>query len=267
MKNLKILTATTVVFALMTAASAATTIPARPLSPTRLAPTRLAPVKVTTPIRVVTPRVAPRRVYVTPASNKIELGLNGGYQQGLSGGVSVRVPNVIGKVGVRVSGDYSNVSDSLNDDAIVGGLKPVAIAKALGATESGSSMAVGVDGTYDLPSMVPGVNSYVYGGGRYSNFSATLTQPSVTAVTYTSSQLGLGAGVAAGYALTRNLSLTGDLGADYYFDPSSFNSNVGGANGTGDSFKKGEAGYDEINTLVNQPSTSVKAKIGLSYHF
>ena len=85
-------------------------------------------------------------------------------------------------------------------------------------------------------------------------------------VTYSTGQFGLGAGVAAGYALTGNLSLTGDLGLDYYF-PSDFSTNTGGVNGTGDTFKRGEGGYDDVNTLVNQPTTSFKAKLGLAYRF
>ena len=120
----------------------------------------------------------------------------------------------------------------------------------------------------DDPDLRYGFNAYVYGGARYNMFSASLDQSSSGSgtVTYTTNQFGLGAGVAAGYAITGNLSLTGDLGVDYYF-PSSFNTNTGGVNGTGDTYKPGEGGYTEIDTLVNQPSTAFKAKIGLAYRF
>ncbi|WP_407570884.1 hypothetical protein [Deinococcus altitudinis] len=206
----------------------------------------------------------------TPNLNNVELGLTGGYQQGLSGGISVRAGNVAGPIGVRASVDYNNVSDSLNDNAayIPGTGVTVGARKAAGDTESGHSTTVGLDATYDLPSMLPGVNAYVYGGARYNNFAATLNQASSGAgqVTYTTNQFGLGAGVAAGYAITGNLSLIGDLGVDYYF-PSSFSTNTGGANGTGDTYNKGEGGYDEVDTLVNQPTTSFKAKVGVAYRF
>ncbi|WP_424951835.1 hypothetical protein [Deinococcus sp.] len=206
----------------------------------------------------------------TPNLNNVELGLNGGYQQGLSGGITLRAANVAGPVGLRVSADYANVPDSLNDNAayIPGSNFTVAQRKAAGDKESGSSTTVALDATYDLPSQVPGLNAYVYGGARYNNFNATLDQTSSGSgkVTYTTNQFGLGAGVAAGYAVTGNLSLTGDLGVDYYF-PSSFSTNTGGANGTGDTYKRGESGYDDVNTLVNQPTTSVKAKLGLAYRF
>ncbi len=206
----------------------------------------------------------------TPNLNNVELGLTGGYQQGLSGGITLRAANVAGPVGVRASVDYNNVDNSLNDNAayIPGTGVTVAQRKAAGDKEYGNSVTVGLDATYDLPSMVPGVNAYVYGGPRYNNFNATLDQASSGAgkVTYTTNQFGLGAGVAAGYAITGNLSLTGDLGVDYYF-PSSFSTNTGGANGTGDTYNQGEGGYAEVDNLVNQPTTSFKAKLGIAYRF
>lgn len=200
--------------------------------------------------------------------NNVELGLTGGYQGGLSGGLTLRAGNVAGPLGFRIGVDYTNVSDALNDNAAFLPGVTVAQRKAAGDKESGSSTTVALDATYDLPSTVAGVNAYVYGGGRYNNFSATLDQTSSGSgkVTYSTSQFGLGAGVAAGYALTGNLSLTGDLGLDYYF-PSDFSTNTGGVNGTGDTFKRGQGGYDDVNTLVNQPTTSFKAKLGLAYRF
>ena len=204
----------------------------------------------------------------TPNLNNVELGLTGGYQGGLSGGLTLRAGNVAGPLGFRIGVDYTNVSDALNDNAELTPGVTVAQRKAAGDKESGNSTTVALDATYDLPSTVAGVNAYVYGGGRYNNFSATLDQTSSGSgkVTYSTSQFGLGAGVAAGYALTGNLSLTGDLGLDYYF-PSDFSTNTGGVNGTGDTFKRGQGGYDDVNTLVNQPTTSFKAKLGLAYRF
>ena len=52
----------------------------------------------------------------TPNLNNVELGLNAGYQQGLSGGLTLRAANIAGPIGIRVGIDYSNVTDSLNDN-------------------------------------------------------------------------------------------------------------------------------------------------------
>jgi len=203
----------------------------------------------------------------TPNLNNVELGLSAGYQQGLSGGVSLRAANVAGPIGVRISADHSNVNDALNDNANFGGTGTWAQYKqSTGATESGSSTTVGLDATYDLPSQISGVNAYVYGGARYNHFSAVadFSNAGLGKTTYTTNQFGLGAGAAIGYAITGNLSVTGDLGVDYYF-PSSFTSDDG--NGNTDTYNRGEGGYDDVNTLVNQPSTSFKAKLGLAYRF
>lgn len=212
--------------------------------------------------------------------NNVEFGLRGGYEQGLSGGVTLHVRNVAGPIGVRLSADYSMVSDALNDNATFPLLGSFATLKSQGVTESGHSTTVGLDATYTLPSTVPGVDAYVYGGGRYNNFNAvadftkfgtpvaaTAVRAAATtsnAVTYSTNQFGIGAGVVGQYALTSNLSLAGDLGVDYYF-PSTITSNDG--NGNSVDFAPGTAGYSDLDALVNQPTTSFKAKIGVVYRF
>ncbi|WP_189087496.1 hypothetical protein [Deinococcus ruber] len=216
----------------------------------------------------------------TPNLSNVEFGLRGGYDMGLSGGVTVHVRNVSGPLGVRFSADYANVSDALNDNANYPLLGNWGTLKSQGAAESGSSTTVGVDLTYTLPSTIAGVDAYVYGGGRYNNFNAVAdfskygtpaatslavsTAATSSSTTYSTNQFGLGAGVVGQYALTPNLSLAGDLGVDYYF-PSAISSNDG--NGNTDTFNQGEAGYDDLNALVNQPTTNFKAKIGIVYRF
>ncbi|ULH15904.1 hypothetical protein MF271_04550 [Deinococcus sp. KNUC1210] len=207
----------------------------------------------------------------TPNLSNVEFGLRGGYEMGLSGGVTVHVRNVSGPLGVRFSADYSNVSDSLNDSANVPLFGNWGTLKSQGAAESGSSTTVGVDLTYTLPSTVAGVDAYLYGGGRYNNFNAVADFTNYGAAgsnagktTYSTNQFGLGAGVVGQYALTPNLSLAGDLGVDYYF-PSGISTNDG--NGNTDTFNQGETGYDDLNALVNQPTTNFKAKIGIVYRF
>ncbi len=205
-----------------------------------------------------------------PTLGNVEFGLRGGFDQGLSGGVTLHVRNVSGPLGVRLSADYSGVDDALNDNAafIPGGGVTVAQRKAAGDKESGTSTTIGLDATYDLPSVIPNFSAYAYGGVRYNNFSATLDQTSSGSgkVTYSTNQLGLGIGAVGQYALSPNLSAAGDLGVDYYF-PGNFSSNQGGTSGTGDTFKPGEGGYSDVNTLVNQPTTNFKAKIGVVYKF
>lgn len=202
-----------------------------------------------------------------PNLNNVELGLNAGYQTGLSGGLTVRAANVAGPIGFRIGVDYSMVNDSLNDNATIGGIAIVKLQKNTdpNTKESGSSLTTSLDATYDLPSTIPAVNAYVYGGARYNMFKANLYSPAAQATTtYSTNQLGLGAGVAAGYALTGNFSLTGDLGVDYYF-PSSFNTDDG--KGTSDTITRSQAGYAEYDNLINQPKTALKAKVGIAYRF
>ncbi|WP_425147334.1 hypothetical protein [Deinococcus sp.] len=207
----------------------------------------------------------------TPVPSNVELGLRGGYEQGLSGGVTLHVRNVAGPIGLRLSADYSNVTDSLNDNANVPLLGTWGSLKAQGATESGTSTTVGLDATYTLPSTVPGVDAYVYGGARYNNFNAVAdftnfgtTGSNAGKSTYSTNQFGLGAGVVGQYALTPSLSLAGDLGIDYYF-PSSIMTNDG--NGNTATFTQGASGYSDLDALVNQPTTNFKAKIGIVYKF
>lgn len=203
----------------------------------------------------------------TPNLNNVELGLNAGYQGGLSGGVTVRAGNVAGPIGFRIGIDYAAVNNSLNDNATVGGIAIVQLQKNTdpNTKESGSSLTTSLDATYDLPSSIPAVNAYVYGGARYNMFKASLYSPAAQATsTYSTNQLGLGAGVAAGYALTGNLSLTGDLGVDYFF-PSSFRTDDG--KGNTDTITRSQAGYSDYDNLINQPKTVLKAKIGVAYRY
>ncbi|MFC4452822.1 hypothetical protein [Deinococcus sonorensis] len=202
---------------------------------------------------------------VSPNFNTIDLGLSAGYQGGLSGGVSVHARNVIGAFGLRIGADITKVNDALNDSAAFGPTGTWGDYKnSANATESGRSTTIGVDATYELGDIAPGISTYAYAGPRYNMYSATADFGSSGKTTYTTNQLGLGAGAVAGYAIGNGLTLTGDLGVDYYF-PSSINSNDGAGNT--DTFARGEAGYAEADALVNQPRTVLKAKLGIAYRF
>ena len=208
--------------------------------------------------------------------NNLELGLTGGYAGGLSGQVFVHSPNVIGPVGVKVGVAYTRPSDPINDSADLTGGAGLFTLNSLrkiyganGVPESGSQTVISADGTYGLGEVAPGIDTMVYGGARYGMFNATYKTGNTGAyTTYSSNVLGLGAGAMASYALTGNLSLVGDLGADYFFK--------GAINKTGkdegggalsDSYGTSEPGYNFESAAFNRPGTTFKARLGIKYTF
>lgn len=201
--------------------------------------------------------------------NGVELGLSAGYASGLSGGAFVHVPNVAGPVGLRASVDYVRPSDALRDDVDVGAGSGLTLGtfgsfKGRGqATESGSQTMLGLDGTYSLGEIAPGVDATAYAGGRYGRFSATETYAGSNAnsQTTTTNAFGIGAGAMLSYALAGNISLFGDLGLDHYF-PSTL------SNGTdAGTYAPGEAGYNDVRSRFAFPGTVVKAKIGVKLSY
>ncbi len=198
--------------------------------------------------------------------NNIELGLTGGYAGGLSGEVFVHAPNVVGPVGVKVGVAYTRPSDSINDSSpelpgISGPNETFGAAKQAGrATESGSQTVISVDGTYGLGEVAPGVDTMVYGGARYGMFKSTEAYGSSGSTTYSSNAFGVGAGAMASYALTGNLSLVGDLGADYFFKSAITTSK-------GDTISTSDGSYSTFDSRVVRPGTNFKARIGVKYMF
>jgi hypothetical protein len=189
----------------------------------------------------------------------VELGLTGGYAGGLSGEVFVHSPNLLGPVGVKVSASYTNPSDSINDSSDLG-VGTFGSYKASGAaTENGSHVTVGVDGTYSLGELAPGTDATLYAGGRYGMFRATEDYGSSGSLSYNASSFGVGAGVMASYALAGNLSIVGDLGVEQYFKGTI---NTSSSNGTSDSFTTDDAGYAAIDNRFVRPGTVFKARIG-----
>ncbi|GGM05019.1 hypothetical protein [Deinococcus aerophilus] len=206
--------------------------------------------------------------------NNLELGLTGGYAGGLSGAVFVHAPNVVGPVGVKVGVAFTKPSDSINDSSpeipgLSGPNETFGAAKQAGrASEYGSQTVVSADATYGLGEVAPGVDTMVYGGVRYGMFKATEDYGSSGNTTYSTNAFGLGAGAMASYALTGNLSLVGDLGADYFFN-GPINVNTVRADGTtfSDRYETGDASYAENGSRVIRPGTSFKARIGIKYMF
>ncbi|GGL67005.1 hypothetical protein GCM10010840_01210 [Deinococcus aerolatus] len=198
--------------------------------------------------------------------NNIELGLTGGYAGGLSGEAFVHAPNVVGPVGIKVGVAYTRPSDSIRDSSDIGA-GPFSGYKAAGATESGSATVISVDGTYGLGEVAPGIDTMVYGGARYGMFKGTEDYGSGLTTTYSSNSFGLGAGAMASYALTGNLSLVGDLGADYFFKSTIDRKTNTAAGPTSDSYATGDANYNDFNNRFVRPGTNFKARLGIKYMF
>lgn len=197
----------------------------------------------------------------------IELGLTAGYAAGLSGEVFVHAPNLAGPIGLKVSAAYTNPSDSLVDSVDVGAGTGLTLGtfgsfKNQGlASESGSHLVLGVDGTYNLGEVTPGITALGYAGGRYAMFKATETYANSAATSQTTSTnaFGIGAGVMLGYALAGNMSLVGDLGVDYYFPSTITNGTAAGT------YAPGEAGYNDLRSRFAFPGAVFKAKIGVKF--
>lgn len=197
----------------------------------------------------------------------VELGLTGGYASGLSGEVFVHAPNVAGPIGVKVSAAYTKPSDNIRDDVAINPALPnitFGSLKSAGATESGSHTTFGLDGTYNLGEVAPGVSAMAYAGGRYGMFSATETYPASGSTTYSMNSLGIGAGAQLAYALAGNISLVGDIGVDQYFNGAI---NYSGTNTPAGSYGTGEAGYNDVRNRLAFPGTVFKAKIGVKISY
>ncbi len=219
-------------------------------------------------------QTATTTVTVTPVVTGltgVELGLTGGYANGLSGEVFVHVPNIAGPFGVKAGVAVTRAADAINDASPVdptGIIFPTTYtfgqAKAEGdASESGSHTIFSLDGTYNVGEVSPGLSTTLYAGGRYGMFRATEVF-NEQAVDYRSNSFGIGAGVMLSYALTGNLSLVGDLGVDQFFRSSITATD---ADGNSDTFNPGEGGYEDINNRVVRPGTVFKARIGIKTTF
>ena len=193
----------------------------------------------------------------------VELGLTAGYASGLSGEIFVHAPNVAGPIGVKLSAAYTSPSDSIRDNVDIGAGSGLTLGtfKAQGlASENGSHIVIGLDGTYNLGEVTPGISALGYAGGRYGMFKATETYANDANLsnTYSTNAFGVGVGAQLSYALAGNMSLVGDLGVDHYF-----NSAINISGGANDTYNTGEAGYNDLRSRLAFPGTVVKAKIGL----
>ncbi|THF89045.1 hypothetical protein E7T09_04940 [Deinococcus sp. KSM4-11] len=217
----------------------------------------------------------------TAGAQSVELGLTGGYAGGLSGELFIHSPNLIGPVGVKFGVAYARAADAINDSApydpsgalypstfTFGNAKKSTASGGLDATESGSHTIVGLDATYGLGELAPGIDTTLYVGGRYGMFRSTEGVSGGT-TTYSSNEFGIGAGAMVSYALTGNLSLVGDLGADYFFKgPINISgTRADGTSTTPDSIGTGDANYATFNNRVVRPGVEFKVRVGIKYVF
>lgn len=202
----------------------------------------------------------------TAGAQSIELGLTGGYAGGLSGEAFVHSPNLIGPIGVKFSVAYARAADAINDSSDLGA-GTFASYKASGATESGTHTIVGLDATYGLGELAPGIDTTLYAGARYGMFKSTEDYGSNINATYSSNSVGLGAGAMVGYALTGNLSLVADLGADYFFKSTINQVNNTASGKTTDSYTTGDPNYAGISNRFVRPGVEFKVRVGVKYVF
>lgn len=199
--------------------------------------------------------------------NGVELGLTGGYANGLSGEAFVHAPNVAGPFGVKGSVSFTRAADAIRDSSDLG-VGPFSQYKAAGATEAGSHTVAGLDGTYSFGELTPGLEATAYAGVRYGMFRATESYGATGNTAYSSNSFGVGGGLMVGYALTGNLSLIGDVGVDQFFN-STINTATTGPDGSvsSDSFATNDASYGDISNRFVRPGTVFKARIGIKTTF
>ncbi|PNY80028.1 hypothetical protein [Deinococcus koreensis] len=208
----------------------------------------------------------------TAGAQTIELGLTGGYANGLSGEVFVHSPNVIGPVGVKVGVAYTRPVDAIRDSSDLGlgtfaDAKRPTSAGGLDAKEYGSHTVVSLDATYGLGEIAPGIDTLVYAGGRYGMFKSTEDYGSNKS-TYSANAFGIGFGSMASYALTGNLSLVGDLGFDYFFNSNINQVNTLATGGTNTAtYETSDADYKTYSDRFVRPGTAFKARLGVKYTF
>ncbi len=200
------------------------------------------------------------RVYPVPSVSNLELGLTGGSYNGLGGQAYIGMRNLAGPIGARLSASYGRNSGGFDESADYPLFGSIGQMKATGLVTATSSRSttVGLDATYNLGYVADNIDTTVYGGLRYGTFNSRLEMDSAY-TDYSSSAFGLGAGVEAGYKINSNLSITGNLGADYYFNGGDVTASS--SDGSRNMLAASSADF------VNRPGMLVKAGVGIKYLF
>ena len=204
-------------------------------------------------------------------SSRVELGLTGGYAGCLSGEVSVGAPRLNGPLGVRATVSFTKPGEPINRSASLPLLGSYGALLDSGMyTASGSQIVLGVDGTYSLGQLAPGLDASAYAGGRYGKFSSTfgVNDPDAAQrqeTTYSSDAFGVGGGLLLAYPVASNVSVVGDLGVDQFF--SSSIKVTDSVTGSSDTYRQGDTGYADASAVFNRPSTVLKARVGVKFGF
>lgn len=190
----------------------------------------------------------------------LEAGVTGGWASGFSGEISLHKPDFFGSIGVRGTAALT-AADGVYDDAPIDPVsdkRPFEKAKEEGAEESGSHIILGMDGTYNLGEITPGIEAMAYLGPRYGMFSASETYKGKTK-TASMNTLGVGAGIQAHLSVAGPYSLVADVGMDQYFDNTLKTS--------GGTFAPGDKKYNELRGRYAFPTGVFKARLGFRMIF
>jgi hypothetical protein len=176
-------------------------------------------------------------------------------------------------LGVRLGVGFAQ-SDALDDGYDLGGGTTWGDYKKTNElSEWGQNITLSLDVLYKVAGLGLPVEVAPYAGIRYNLFSGGYTDPQnkisgTKSGSFSTNQFGFGAGVRLAYPLMPNLSLVGDLGADYYLNAcfKSVREDDSG-NKTESTVCPGDSGYDSLNELVTQPEWVFKLRVGAAYRF
>lgn len=194
------------------------------------------------------------------SSRGLEAGVTGGWASGFSGEIFLHKPDFFGPIGVRGTVALT-AADGVYDDAPIDPVsdkRPFEKAKEEGAEESGNHTLLGIDGTYNLGEISPGIEALAYIGPRYGMFSISETYKGKTK-TASMNAFGMGAGVQANLSLAGPYSLVADVGMDQYFDTT-----LKTSSGT---FEPGDDKYNELRGRYAFPTGVFKARLGFRMIF
>lgn len=201
-----------------------------------------------------------------------------GLYTGFGGQLAVVAEDFPGlPLGLRLGVGFAS-TDALDDDSKVPvlGQKWGDLKKGYELSEWGQNVTVSLDVLYKL-AQVQGISVAPYVGVRYNMFSGGFTDPkdklskglSVKSWTFSSNAFGFGLGVRVAYPVMPNLSLVGDVGADYYLRAYIRNTVVNDAGKSESSTVfPGDSNYEDYNKFVTQPDGWVlKLRLGVAYRF
>jgi hypothetical protein len=159
-------------------------------------------------------------------------------------------------------------SDALDDNYVIdedGGTTWGDVKDASNLTEWGQNITLSLDVLFTLPAQGLPVSLAPYLGLRYNMFEGGSYNNSGWDK-YSSNAFGFGGGIRAAYAVTPNLDVVADLGADYYLQSCiTISSSVGSTTTT---TCPGDFAYADLNAFVTQPDGFVfRVRLGAAYRF